>query len=449
MEKFNKLWSIIMLFFALTSQSQEASNFEPRNYDCGQFELKFREDTGSLTQLDAESYLTCSSNGGSFVRDFYPAFVEPGMFSFFEVHMRDLTPGYTYTFTFAQPGYSVKTFSFTYGTVTGADTVGIGSSSQFNWDGSTNNASPWYSSDPSIATVDAISGVVTGVSPGIATIYYNTYWGGFDDGYPCNKTVTVVPEPHEASNFEPRNYDCGQFELKFREDTGSLTQLDAESYLTCSSNGGSFVRDFYPAFVEPGMFSFFEVHMRDLTPGYTYTFTFAQPGYSVKTFSFTYGTVTGADTVGIGSSSQFNWDGSTNNASPWYSSDPSIATVDAISGVVTGVSPGIATIYYNTYWGGFDDGYPCNKTVSVSNLSTDIFTKQNVLIYPNPTKNQITIKGEFDYNESIIIYNVLGQKVIEKFNITNEEKIDVSLLSRGLYNVYFNTSRVIYKFIKE
>ena len=153
--------------------------------------MKFSDYSGTLTQAAAESYLSCSSNGGSFVRDFYPGMVEPGMFSFFEVHMRDLTPGYTYTFTFAQPGFPVKTFSFTYGTVTGSNEVSIGASTPFSWDGSTNNASPWYSSNPSVATVNPVTGVVTGVSAGVATIYYNTYWGGFDDGYPCNKTITV------------------------------------------------------------------------------------------------------------------------------------------------------------------------------------------------------------------------------------------------------------------
>ncbi len=189
--------------YAQWELDNEATNFEPRNYDCGQFELKFMDNSGTLTQAAAESYLTCSSNGGSFVRDFYPGMVEPGMFSFFEVHMRDLIPGYTYTFTFAQPGYPVKTFSFTYGTVTGSNEVCIGASTPFNWDGSTNNASPWYSSNPSVATVNPVTGVVTGVSAGVATIYYNTFWGGFDDGYPCNKTIIVNALPSVGASVSP------------------------------------------------------------------------------------------------------------------------------------------------------------------------------------------------------------------------------------------------------
>jgi zinc metalloprotease ZmpB len=75
--------------------------------------------------------------------------------------------------------------------------------------------------------------------------------------------------------------------------------------------------------------------------------------------------------------------------------------------------------------------------------------KENVVIFPNPAKNQITIKGEFDANENITIYNLLGQKVIERNSISNEERIDVSKLESGVYTIYFNASKASYKFLKE
>lgn len=82
-------------------------------------------------------------------------------------------------------------------------------------------------------------------------------------------------------------------------------------------------------------------------------------------------------------------------------------------------------------------------------LAVNENAKQNVVIYPNPAKNQITIKGEFDSNESITIYNMLGQKVMEKQITTNEEKVDVSKLSNGVYSIYFNIAKATSKFIKE
>jgi hypothetical protein len=75
--------------------------------------------------------------------------------------------------------------------------------------------------------------------------------------------------------------------------------------------------------------------------------------------------------------------------------------------------------------------------------------RNNFIMYPNPASNQITVKGEFDANESITIYNVLGQAVMNKAITSNEENIDVSNLASGVYNVTFNTAKVSRKFIKE
>jgi Zn-dependent metalloprotease len=92
----------------------------------------------------------------------------------------------------------------------------------------------------------------------------------------------------------------------------------------------------------------------------------------------------------------------------------------------------------------------CNFTLTVTpNLAIAQNVKQNVVIFPNPAKNQITIKGEFDANENITIYNLLGQKVIERNSISNEERIDVSKLESGVYTIYFNASKASYKFVKE
>jgi hypothetical protein len=75
--------------------------------------------------------------------------------------------------------------------------------------------------------------------------------------------------------------------------------------------------------------------------------------------------------------------------------------------------------------------------------------RNNFIMYPNPASNQITVKGEFDSNESVTIYNVLGQAVMYKAINSNEENIDISVLSSGVYTVTFNTAKVSRKFIKE
>lgn len=75
--------------------------------------------------------------------------------------------------------------------------------------------------------------------------------------------------------------------------------------------------------------------------------------------------------------------------------------------------------------------------------------KNNFIMYPNPAFSQITVKGDFDANESITVYNILGQVVITKALTSNEQSIDVSALASGVYTVTFNTAKVSRKFIKE
>ncbi len=82
-------------------------------------------------------------------------------------------------------------------------------------------------------------------------------------------------------------------------------------------------------------------------------------------------------------------------------------------------------------------------------LSVNENIKQHVVIFPNPASNQMVLKGEFDSKESITIYDTLGQKVMEKAINSNEDKVDVSKLSNGVYYIYFNVLKASYKFIKE
>jgi hypothetical protein len=82
-------------------------------------------------------------------------------------------------------------------------------------------------------------------------------------------------------------------------------------------------------------------------------------------------------------------------------------------------------------------------------LGVEESVKNHFVLYPNPAANVINIKGDFDSNEKITIYNMLGQTVLIKAVTSSEESIDITSLAKGVYNVYFNTAKVSYKFIKE
>lgn len=82
-------------------------------------------------------------------------------------------------------------------------------------------------------------------------------------------------------------------------------------------------------------------------------------------------------------------------------------------------------------------------------LGVNESVKNHFVLYPNPAANVLNVKGDFDSEESITIYNMLGQTVLTKAVITNDGNIDISSLAKGIYNVYFNNAKVSYKFIKE
>jgi Zn-dependent metalloprotease len=76
-------------------------------------------------------------------------------------------------------------------------------------------------------------------------------------------------------------------------------------------------------------------------------------------------------------------------------------------------------------------------------------TKNNIILYPNPATTVLNVKGDFDSNESITVYNVLGQVVMVKKISSTEESISIANLAKGVYNIHFNTLNATYKFVKE
>ena len=73
---------------------------------------------------------------------------------------------------------------------------------------------------------------------------------------------------------------------------------------------------------------------------------------------------------------------------------------------------------------------------SATSLSTDNYIFQKVKIYPNPVENILYIKNTSEL-KSVNLYNSLGQLILQ----SEEESIDVSQLSKGMYVLQINTSQ--------
>lgn len=174
----------------------------------------------------------------------------------------------------------------------------------------------WTSSDATIASINPLTGVATGVSAGIATLTYRSASG-------CFATIDVIVNP--ASPI-----------------TGSLSVCTAlTTTLSSSVPGGTWSSSGPAAAVDAatGVVTGSSVG--------TATITYRTPTACIYTAVVTVSAlpvgVTGPFSLCAGST------GTMSTASPggtWSSSFTSIATVDPVSGVLTGVAGGIATITY-------------------------------------------------------------------------------------------------------
>lgn len=93
-----------------------------------------------------------------------------------------------------------------------------------------------------------------------------------------------------------------------------------------------------------------------------------------------------------------------------------------------------------------------NKTFDLtveSSLSNDQFVKLDFSISPNPATNILTISGEEIMTKKMEIFNILGQKIIEKEMMSDENNIDITSLHNGIYFVKFKGASSAKKFIKK
>ena len=85
----------------------------------------------------------------------------------------------------------------------------------------------------------------------------------------------------------------------------------------------------------------------------------------------------------------------------------------------------------------------------IQNPNASIIDNTNLgfKITPNPVTDYIVINSEASIVENLVIYNILGKKIMVKDNYLINEKLDVSNLKSGIYLIKINNN--IQKFIKK
>jgi hypothetical protein len=289
------------------------------------------------------------------------------------------------------------------GTITGSSNVCIGSTITI----SDTTAGGLWSSVSGFATVGSSSGIVTGLSSGVAAISYSVTNS-------CGtatviKTITVNPLPNSGSITGDSVLCEGATITMTNTATGGVWSSGSTSIATIGSGSG----------VVNGVLG------GTVTISYTAT-NICGMANSIKSITVNplpdAGSISGANTVCEGDSISV----SDSAIGIWSSSDSSVAKVSA-TGMVTGITNGIAIISYTA----------SNSCGSIS--ATKIFTviaaalcptivnelHENVAIkiFPNPSLGDCTVEINNQTNvTSITIFDLLGKEIIEKTIFPNTVK---------------------------
>lgn len=189
-----------------------------------------------------------------------------------------------------------------------------------------NNISPggtWASSAPAIATIGSLTGLVSGITAGVANITYRMASSCF-----ITKAVTVNPSPPAITG--SALLCVGNFSLLSDVSIGGLWSTSGTTIARVGSSSGLVTG------VSAG------------TAFITYTATTGCVATREVTVSAPPAGITGSSTLCMGSSVV---ESNTTPGGTWASSNLIIATVGSLTGMVTGVNTGFAVISYTTLAG--------------------------------------------------------------------------------------------------
>jgi len=78
-------------------------------------------------------------------------------------------------------------------------------------------------------------------------------------------------------------------------------------------------------------------------------------------------------------------------------------------------------------------------TINPKNDYFILIPEKNHVLFPNPVKNSIIILSDVEKIEKIEIYDLIGNKIVEKIKIGFKIDIDISFVQNGTYFVKINS----------
>lgn len=280
----------------------------------------------------------------------------------------------------------------------------------------------WSSSNIAVATIGSSTGTLTGIDSGVVTITY-TLSGSY-----VTHVVSVNPTP--SCNVTGGGSYC---------ESGSGAGIHIG--ISCSSpgveyqvyNGGAPVYMPFTGTGSPMDFGiFYHGAFSVVATNPTTLCSAILHDTVIITALASPSPINGGASVCIGDTIMLS-DDSTSGV--WTSNYTTIASVGSVSGIVTGIAAGSDTIKYT---------YPSNgcyvySVISTTTCASTGITKPNhnsqIIIYPNPTANEIIVYCQNNDYNSITISNSIGQDLIHLPLDSGKNNISINHLQSGLYYI--------------
>ena len=99
------------------------------------------------------------------------------------------------------------------------------------------------------------------------------------------------------------------------------------------------------------------------------------------------------------------------------------------------------------YWLIVTDNQGCISDTAFYNLTSlnnDLVSDNLLKIYPNPTNGYLFVESEKNINE-VLIYNNLGELVLNDNSLNKYKSLDLSKLTKGTYYIKLNINNEIIK----
>gem|GEM_PF-1849438 len=280
------------------------------------------------------------------------------------------------------------------GTLNGNQNLCSGTTAQFS---SSVSGGSWSSSNTTVASVNATSGLVSALAAGTAIITYTVTGSGGCPDASATRTITVTAPPSAGVLSGNQNLCVGATASFSSTSTGgswsssntTVATVNATSGLVSAQSAGTTTIT-YTVTGSGGC--------SDATATRTITVT-APPSA---------GTLSGNQNLCVGATANFS---STSTGGAWSSSNTTVATVNATSGLVSALSAGTAIISYTvTGSGGCPDAI-ATRTVNVTaTLSAGILSGNQNLCSGTTAQFSSTISGGSwsSSNSSVAAVNATG-----------------------------------------